>query len=156
MSIQERFDPKKHICKFGFELYDYAGIYPYKYNILGNLYQMEICIEFIDKNTQEVFDTIGMKISDEKLNGMLPIIVMDDFEILRDVPEPTSWDEDMGVRGYRDGWGYKFWCLSENGMPLLQSYMCEMYYKDMMPPHEKLLYWLRQNFNRKKHSRLKW
>ena len=37
----ENFDPKIHICKFGFELYDYATFNPIRYNIIGNLYEKE-------------------------------------------------------------------------------------------------------------------
>lgn len=150
------FNPKIHICKFGFELYDYAGVFPYLYKILGNLYQMEISVIFLAKQSNEVIDTIGIKISQQRLNALLPLIMMDDFEKLRDKPEPAEWKLEKGVNGYRDGWGYHFWCLSESGMPLLQTYMSDTYKVDMMPPDERLLHFIKMNYNRKKHNRLKW
>ena len=60
----EIFDPKIHICKFGFELFDHADSGHVRYNIIGNLYEKEIVFEFIDKKTEEIVDVIGYRISE--------------------------------------------------------------------------------------------
>lgn len=117
------FDPKIHICKFGFELYDYATFNPIRYNIIGNLYEKEIIFEFINKKTEEVVEVFGYKISEDKFRNLLSLVCWEDFEKYRDLPEGWEWEFQNGHAGYRDGWGYKFWCLSESGYPLLQMYM---------------------------------
>ena len=42
--MSETFNPKKHICKFGFELYDYATNDSQRHNIICDLYQKEIVL----------------------------------------------------------------------------------------------------------------
>lgn len=84
-------------------------------NITCNLYEMELTVELIYKDK---IDTIGFKLSNEKLNSLLPLVVWDDFEKERYMSE--SFDN---ITGYRDGWGYHFWCLNESGYPLIQKYL---------------------------------
>lgn len=146
----EIFNPKVHICKFGFELYDHASFNPVRYNILGNLYEKEILFEFIDKKTEEIVDTIGYKISDDRMQSLLKIVNWDDYEKYRDLPDEWSWRDENGHAGYRDGWGYKFWCLSESGYPLLQTYMGCIFQDNKLPSYEKLLKWLRDEYSKKK------
>ena len=142
----EKFDPQKHICKFGFELHDYATQNPNKYNIICNLYQRELSFEFINKRKDEVIDAIGFKLNDSEMNSLLPIVRWEEFEKYRDLPTEWEWDFDNGHKGYRDGWGYKFWCLSESGYPLLQIYMSCIFGEDSLPPYERLLDWVRSRY----------
>ena len=100
--------------------------------------------------TEEVVDVVGYKISDEKLQSLLPIIYWDDFEKYRDLPQDWAWNIDNGHVGYRDGWGYKFWCMSESGNTLLQVDMGCLFSEDQLPAYEILLKWLRDNYKHKK------
>lgn len=86
----ETFNPKLHICKFGFELYDYTTFNPMRYNIIGNLYEKEIVFEFIDKKTEEVVEVFGYKICEDKFRSLLPLVYWEDFEKYRDLPE--GWE----------------------------------------------------------------
>lgn len=140
----EKFNPKKHICKFGFELYDYATLNSERYNILCDLYQRELVFEFINKRTEEVTEAIGFKLNKSEINSLLPLIIWDEYEKIRDV------SYDAGLQGYRDGWGYKFWCLSESGDPILQIYMDYLFDENNLPPYEKLLSWICENYKYKK------
>lgn len=140
------FDPKIHICKFGFELYDYATFNPIRYNIIGNLYEKEIVFEFIDKKKEEVVEVFGYKISEDKYRSLLPLVCWENFEKYRDLPKGWEWRFENGNAGYRDGWGYKFWCLSESGYPLLEVYMNCFFSENELPAYEKLLKWLRDNY----------
>lgn len=144
------FDPKVHICKFGFELYDYAMISPYKYKILGDMYNNELQILFFDKRYGKQVDAVGFKLSPQRVNELLPLIIWEDYEEMRDLPEDWFWDFENGVNGYRDGWSYLFWCTSECGAPLLQIWMTTTFKGDMLPPHEKLLKWLRIQYSKRK------
>ena len=144
------FDPKIHICKFGFELLDYATFNPLKYNIICDLYQRELTFEFVSKRHGDIVDLIGYKLSDEKMQSLLPLVRWSDFERYRNLPEGWEWEFE---NGYRDGWGYKFWCLSESGSPLLQIYLSCFFSEENLPAYEKLLEWLRDNYKHK--SRLK-
>ena len=119
LEIFEKFEPTKHICKFGFELYDNATGNPLKYNIVCDLYCKELIFEFISKRTGETKEVIGFKLSEGTINSLLPMILWNEFEKYRDLP--IGWDfANDDFRGYRDGWGYKFWCLSECGSSLFQ------------------------------------
>lgn len=146
----EIFDPKVHICKFGFELFDHASSDHVRYNMIGNLYEKEIVFEFIDKKTEEIVDVIGYRISEDKMQSLLKIVYWNDYEKYRDLPDGWAWEDVNGHAGYRDGWGYKFWCLSESGLPLLQVYMSCIFVDDKLPSYEKLLKWLRDNYSKKK------
>lgn len=146
----EIFNPKLHICKFGFELYDHTGFDTVRYNILGNLYEKEIVFEFIDKKTEAIVDTVGYKISDDRMQSLLKIVHWEDFEKYRDLPEEWAWQYENGHAGYRDGWGYKFWCLSESGDSLLQIYMGCLFTDKKLPAYERLLKWLRDEYSKKK------
>lgn len=138
-----------HICKFGFELYDYISYNPQRYNILCDLYKKELIFEFLNKRTEEVKEVVGYKLNEPVIDSLLPIIQWDKFEVYRNLPVGLEWDFEYGNRGYRDGWGYKFWCLSESGCPLFQTYM-GLFEKDKLPPYERLLEWLRFNYKHKK------
>ena len=81
------FNPKIHICKFGFELNDHVSFNPMRYNFIGNLYENEIIFEFIDKKTEEVVEVLGYSISEGKLQTLLPLVVLEDFEKYRDLLE---------------------------------------------------------------------
>lgn len=144
------FEPKKHICKFGFELYDYATPNKNRYNILCDLYRKEIVFEFLNKRTEEVVEAFGFKLHGPLIASLLPLIEWEQFEPYRELPDGREWDFDNGNLGYRDGWGYKFWCLSESGYPLFQKYMNNLFDEKQLPPYEKLLSWLRTNFKNKK------
>lgn len=144
------FNPQKHICRFGFELYDHATLNPNRYNILCDLYQKEIIFEFINIRTEEIVETIGFKLNESLINSLLPLIECEKFEPYRDLPDGWKWDINNGNRGYRDGWGYKFWFFSENGYPLFQIYMDCIFDEKQLPPYEKLLKWVRNNFKNKK------
>jgi len=146
----EEFDPTRHICKFGFELHDYATQNPCRYNILCDLYQRELVFEFINKRTDDVVDVVGYKLSRSEINTLLPLLLWDEFEKYRDLPEERAWDFKNGNRGYRDGWGYRFWCLSECGYPLLQVYMNCCFAEDKLPPCESLLDWVRATYKNDK------
>lgn len=150
MDKMQEFNPKVHICKFGFELYDHATFNPLRYNVLGNLYEREIIIEFIDKKSCEIVDVAGFKISDEKLQTLLPIIRWCEFEKYRDLPARWEWDFENGHAGYRDGWWYDFWCLTESGDTLLQIQMTCLFSKNKLPAYEVLLKWLRDNYRGKR------
>lgn len=91
------FDPKVHICKFGFELYDYAMISPYKYKILGDMYNNELQILFFDKRYEKQVDAVGFKLSPQRVNELLPLIVWEDYEKMRDLPEERFWDFEMVI-----------------------------------------------------------
>lgn len=153
MENSSNFEPTKHICKFGFELYDHATYNPLRYNILCDLYRKELTFEFINKRTEEVKEVIGFILSESAINSLLPLIRWDKFEEYRDLPSGGEWDIDNGSRGYRDGWGYKFWCLSECGNPLFQVYMSCVFAEDRLPPYERLLGWVRTNYKHKKQLR---
>ena len=151
------FDPKIHICKFGFELFDYASFSPNKYKILTDLYQRELTVQFINKRTDKIVDAVGFKISDGKMNSLLPFIIWEDFERMRDLPDEWYQDFNNGCNGYRDGWGYQFWCLSESGMPLIQLYMSDTFKECQLPPTEKLLKWVKTNYGDKlKDKKMMW
>lgn len=139
------FNPKIHICKFGFELYDHACAVPFEYKIIVNLFLKEIRILFYNKRTKEIVDAVGFKITPHKFSLLLPLIVWNDFERIRDLTHEWDWKFENGHNGYRDGWGYQFWCVSENGMPIIQRNMTVIFNEKMLPPHEKLLKWLRVN-----------
>lgn len=144
------FEPTRHICKFGFELFDHATNNPLRYNILSDLYLKELTFEFISKRTEEIKEVVGFKLSKSAINSLLPIVEWEKFEEYRDLPSGWEWDIANGNRGYRDGWGYKFWCLSECGNPLFQIYMDCVFDKEKLPPYEKLLGWVRTNYKHKK------
>lgn len=150
MGISNNFEPTKHICKFGFELYDHATLNPQRYNILCDLYRKELIFEFINKRTEEVNEVVGFMLSETAINSLLPLIEWDVFEEYRDLPFEWEWDFNNGHIGYRDGWCYKFWCLSESGKPLLQVYMNCVFAEDKLPPYERLLGWVRTNYRHKK------
>ena len=114
------------------------------------MYQSEIIVEFIDKRSCEIVDTVGLKISDGEMQTLLPLIKWCDFEKYRDLPYSWKWDFANGHDGYRDGWGYAFWCVSESGMPLLQIDMACLFRKEQLPAYELLLKWLRDNYKGKK------
>jgi hypothetical protein len=147
--VISEFNPKVHICKFGFELYDHAEICPQEYKIIVDLYLMEVKILFVNKRTKEIVDAIGFKMSSQELSSLLPLIKWQDFEKIRDLPFEWDWDSKNGYCGYRDGWEYIFWCLSESGMPMIQKYMNTLFDEKMLPPHEKLMKWLRINYSSK-------
>lgn len=94
-------------------------------------------------------EVLGYRISEEKLRTLLPLVVWEDFEKYRDLPEGWAWEFKNGHAGYRDGWGYKFWCLSETGHPLLQVYMNCLFLENKLPAYEKLLKWLRDNYKKR-------
>ena len=63
----------------------------------------------------------------------------------------SSWDWDIQYQsGYRDGWGYRFWCLSESGLPLIEADLSVTFRKEKKPPYERLFEWLRHNYSRHK------
>ena len=68
------FNPQKHICRFGFELYDHATLNQNRYNILCDLYQKEIIFEFINIRTEEIVQTFGFKLNESLINSLLPLI----------------------------------------------------------------------------------
>ncbi len=150
MDTLSEFNAKKHICKFGFELYDHATLNPNRYNILCDLYQKTIVFEFINIRTEEIVETFGFRLNESQINSLLPLIECEKYELYRDLPNGWEWDINNGNRGYRDGWGYKFWCLSESGHPLFQIYMDCIFDEKQLPPYEKLLNWVRNNFKNKK------
>lgn len=153
--LEENFNPKEHICKFGYELYDYTMGEAFRYNILSDLYLKEIVFEFIGKRSDQIIERYGFSISPEKMETLLPLLKWNDFEKYRDLPDDWAWKYENGHAGYRDGWGYKFWCLSESGMPLIEIYMDCLFDKKHLPPYEKLLEWLRENYKDEKQLK-KW
>ena len=145
-----KFNPKVHICKFGFEKYDYAGTNSYRYNIIADLYLRELTFEFINNRTASVENVVGYVLSDEKLDSLLPLLAWDEYEKYRDCPEQSVTEY---VSGYRDGWGYKFWCLSETGDTMIQKDMNFTYKANHKPPYEKLFEWVKHNYCHKKRLR---
>lgn len=136
------FDPQIHICKFGFEYYGHALISQYQYNIVANLYQREISISFYNKRNKEIVDTLGFHLSTGRFNELLHLVRWEDYEKYRDLPWDWFWDFKNGHNGYRDGWGYHFWCLNESGNPLIQIDMSTLFYEKKLPQYEKLLKWI--------------
>lgn len=141
------FNSKIHICKFGFELYDHACVVPFEYKVIVDLFLREIKILFYNKRTEEMVDAVGLKITSHKFSLLLPLIDWNDFEKIRNLPPEWDWKFENGHNGYRDGWGYQFWCISESGMPIIQKNMIVIFNEKMLPPHEKLLKWLRVNYS---------
>lgn len=92
------FDPTIHIRKFGFELFDHAMISNYEYKILGDMYQKEISFIFTDKLTNEIVDNIGFELSAGKMNSLLPLIVWEDYEKYRDLPEDWFWNPEKHIK----------------------------------------------------------
>ena len=138
------FDPCKHICKFGYELYgaSWVGITPY--NIFCDLYNKELKIEFYSPRSKNVTEVFGFKLSDVKFNELLQLVKWDDFEKYRDI---SAWDWDFEYQsGYRDGWGYRFWCLSESGLPLIEADVGVTFKENTQPPYERLLDWIHQKY----------
>lgn len=63
----EKFDPQKYICKFGYEIY--GSVYISNddpYAIICDLYNRELKIEFYSKRTEEITESFGFKLSDNK------------------------------------------------------------------------------------------
>lgn len=139
MEIIEEFNPKEHICKFGFELHDHATGEAVRYNILGDIYQRELVFEFIGQENGDVVQRYGFPISKEKMETLLPLIRWKDFEKCRDMLEVSTRCFKAGNCGYRDGWWYYFWCLSESGMPLIEIDIEYLFDKKQLPAFEKLL-----------------
>ena len=144
------FDPNKHICRFGFESYDYCSGCNEYHRITVNLYTQQIIFEFVNWRTDEVVEAVWYKFGPKEMNELLSLIVWDDFEPYRDLPSGWRWDTENGCNGYRDGWGYHFWCLTENGAPLLQVEIDVIFRKDKLPPYERLLHWINVNYSKKK------
>lgn len=141
------FDSEKYICKFAFETYGFGLLNQYK--IRCDLRLKEIVFEFYDKRGKYL-ESVGYKLSDSSVNEMLPFVEWEHFEKYRDLPNGWNWDFNNGHCGYRDGWGYNFWCLSQNGYPLLQINMNCIFCKDKLPPYEKLLKFLEKKYKNKK------
>ena len=144
-STAEEFNKKVHICKFGFESYDHTSLNKVCYNIIGNIYQKEIIFELIDCKNNDMIDVIGFTISDEKMQSLLPLIRWSDFEKYRNLPSGWEFKMENGCNGYRDGWGYKFWGLSETGDSLIQLNMSCIFLEDKLPAYEKLLKWVKKD-----------
>ena len=139
------FEPHKHICKFGYKLYGTPYVDGESYAIICDLYNKELKVEFYSKRTEEVTDVFGFKISDTKFNELIKLVKWEDFEKYRDV---SSWEWDIQYQaGYRDGWGYRFWCLSETGLPLIEADLSATFRNDVKPPYERLFDWLRHNYS---------
>lgn len=144
------FDPNRHICRFGFESYDHCSGCEERHRITVNLYTQQIVFEFIDGCTDAVTETVVYIPGPKELNELLRLSEWDKYEMYRDLPPGWEWEIENGHCGYRDGWGYRFWCLSENGAPLLQMKMDVLFRKDKRPSYEKLLHWINVNYCKKK------
>ncbi len=152
------FDPQIHICKFGFEYYDHSLISPYQYRITGDLYQKELSISFSNKKYNEIVDALGFQLSTERFIELLELVKWEDYEKYRDLPLDWFWNSKNGHNwGYRDGWGYIFWCMNESGNPLLQIEMSSSFHEAQLPQYEKLLKWIIENYGDeiKKHIKKK-
>ena len=139
------FDPRRHICKFGYELYGTSYVGGNPYGIICDLYNKELKVEFYSKQTEEIIEVFGFKFSEAKFNELVELVKWEDFEKYRDI---SGWDWNIEHQsGYRDGWGYKFWCLSESGLPLIEADLSVTFHKNTQPPYERLFDWIRQNYS---------
>lgn len=149
MDDHKSFDPRVHICHFGFEMFDLTGLHTEIYNIFGNLYMKDMNIVFIDTETGEETENIEIKLDNNKMRALLPMIRWEDFETMRASKEEWFDGSENGCAGYRDGWGYIFRCMSEIGKPPIEIHMGMLYDMNKLPPHEKLLRWALNIFRHK-------
>lgn len=153
------FDPREHICKFGFVLHDHTSCSAKSYSITCDLYQKSLMFTFDDTKKNEQENTIGFQLSEEKIKSLLPLLCWEEYELYRDQPAMWQWDIENGMCGYRDGWSYTFWCLSETGDSLLQINMECVFHLEKMPPYEKLLNWIKVNYQHAKslkNKKIRW
>ena len=138
-----------YISKFWFVKTGYIGE-KYFQRISCNLLKSELTIEILDENgkQQEVF---GYVMNSSELKELLLLSRWEDFEKYRD---KTELEMPMAC-GYRDGWGYKFICISQNGRPMIRLNLGFIYSKENQPPQEKLLDWIIRHYSKRKEFRNK-
>ena len=134
------FNTKDYICKFLFSKYDYTSSGTPRQRILGDLYLKEMKIELFDGNNNKI-KSFGYSL-DDKTEKLLPLLKWEDFERTRDI---SGWDLNNDC-GYRDGWGYEFWCINESGNPIIKNNLDVMFEGKNKPAYEKLLDWLKREY----------
>ncbi|MDD6039425.1 MAG: hypothetical protein PUD20_11625 [bacterium] len=151
--MEERFDKKKHVCKFYFKKYEQYPSATLRQYISGNLYLKELKIELLDRDDR-VTVSVGFSL-EEQLDTLLPLLHWEDFEKSRD----TSGYEQKNNGGYRDGWGYDFLCMNESGYPLIRKRLDVLYNEKNKPAYEKLLDWMVAQYSKRdefKKMKLQW
>ena len=144
----EKFNPQNHICKFCFEQYNYFQDRELYQSIECNLFLQELIIKLKKKRTDETVEVYGYKLTDEAMSQILPLLIWEDYEKERDA---SGWNKNFA--GYRDGWGYEFVCITENGKPMIRLWLNALFKNKDKPIYEKLLDWIIANYSSKKEFR---
>ena len=141
----DKFNSNNHICKFYFEQYNYFPDMELYQSIECNLFLQELIIKLKKRRTGEVKEVYGYKLNDKAMTQILPLLRWADYEKERDI---SGWDKNYA--GYRDGWGYEFVCITENGKPMIRFWLNVLFRDKDKPVYEKLLDWIISNYSSRK------
>ena len=159
----EKYSPETHLTQIFYYYYgtgEWSGFeQDYcknpRYVIKMNVPMREIVFDVYFQWENIITNSIGIKISDEEFEELVPLIRCEDFDDMKDLKNIYGYNF-KGSLCIGDNY-YQMWVASDNGLPLYEVYMFseffEPYYtytRENIPPQEQLLRWIYFTYSSRK------